>query len=276
MKEEQDMEAIKIHERELRDIIRESVCRILDEVRGALDERMRGLAETIWNRIEGGETDFVIDTQTIDKCQDYFKATKPIEVKTFSQEETKIGGYGKSELQSYEGKYILLINLSYVGISLPPIPIIMHELTHMVNAEKYKFKDAFSVGDSIIDGYYYYFRDTECNARVCEFSYYLEGKIKKGEPINTDINCGEYSEIHKLGIMRNILDTIMLTEITTNPNYVIYIGRLENMLPPDVNEWYRLFGKVKKRIYYRLWRIYQRYFLKINKVLRYAVNSQEK
>ena len=48
------MEAIKIHERELRDIIRESVYRILDEVRGALDERMRGLAETIWNRIEGG------------------------------------------------------------------------------------------------------------------------------------------------------------------------------------------------------------------------------
>ena len=42
MKEEQDMEAIKIHERELRDIIRESVYRILDEVRGALDERIGG------------------------------------------------------------------------------------------------------------------------------------------------------------------------------------------------------------------------------------------
>lgn len=39
MKEEQDMEAIKIHERELRDIIRESVYRILDEVRGALVAR---------------------------------------------------------------------------------------------------------------------------------------------------------------------------------------------------------------------------------------------
>ena len=154
MKEEQDMEAIKIHERELRDIIRESVYRILDEVRGALDERMRGLAETIWNRIKKGETEFVIDTQTIDKCQDYFKATKPIEVKTFSQEETKIGGYGKSELQSYEGKYILLINLSYVGISLPPIPIIMHELTHMVNVEKYKLKDVYAVNDEFMPQIY--------------------------------------------------------------------------------------------------------------------------
>lgn len=109
------MKTIKISECELREIIRESVYRILDEVRGALDERMRGLAETIWNRIEGGETDFVIGTQTIDKCQDYFKATKLIEVKTFRQEKVKIGDHGKSELHSYEEKYVLYINLSYVG-----------------------------------------------------------------------------------------------------------------------------------------------------------------
>lgn len=268
------METIKIHERELRDIIRESVYRILDEVRGALDERMRGLAETIWNRIKKGETEFVIDTQTIDKCQDYFKATKPIEVKTFRQEETQIGDIAKSEIKVEKDRYILYVNLSYVGISLEPIPTIMHELTHMVNVEKYKLKDVYAVNDEFINEYYYYFRDTECNARVCEFSYYLDEKIKKGEAINPDVNCGEYSEIHKLDKMFDIIRAIWLTDLYTTPNYVITIGRLENMLPSDRNEWSRLFWRVKKAIYYRLCRIYQRYSRKIQKVLGCAIEKQ--
>ena len=269
------MKTIKINERELRKIIRESVYRILDEVRGALDERMRGLAETIWNRIEGGETDFVIDTQTIDKCQDYFKATKPIEVKTFNQKETEIGNTAKSEIKIEPNKYILYINLFYVGVSLEPIPMVMHELTHMVNVEKYKPKNAYAVNEEFINEYYYYFRDTECNARVCEFSYYLDEQIKQGKAISPDVNCKEYSEIHKLDKMLGITRTIWVTDLYTNPNYVIAIGRLVNMLPSDRNEWTRLFLKVKKKIYYRLCSIYKRYFQKITKVLRYAIEKQK-
>lgn len=234
------MKTIKIYECELREIIRESVYRILDEVRGALDERMRGLAETIWNRIEGGETDFVIDAQTIDKCQDYFKATKPIEVKTFSQKETEIGNTAKSEIKIEPNKYVLYINLFYAGVSLEPIPMIMHELTHMVNVEKYRPKNAYAVNEEFINEYYYYFRDTECNARVCEFSYYLDGQIKQGKSVNPDVNCGEYSEIHKLDKMLGIIRAIWVTDLYTNPNYVIAIGRLENMFPSDRNEWTRL------------------------------------
>lgn len=145
----------------------------------------------------------------------------------------------------------------------------------MVNAEKYAFKDAFNVGDAFIDEYYYYFRDTECNARVCEFSYYLDGQIKQGKPISPDANCEEYSEIHKLDRMLGIIRTIWVTDLYTNPNYVITIGRLENMLPSDRNEWTRLFLKVKKKIYYRLCGIYKRYSQKINKVLKYAIEKQK-
>ena len=267
------MEVIKISERELRDIIRESVYRILDEVRGALDERMRGLAETIWNRIEGGETDFVIDTRTIDKCQDYFKATKPIEVKTCKERGVDYKTTLKASIIPFDDKYVLEINLYYVGISLEPIPIIMHEFVHMVNIERYKLKQVMETADANANLYLYYFRDTECNARVGEFSEYLTGKLQKNEAINSDLYCEEYEAIHRLKEMYNLLNIINITDSYTYPNCIIAIASEKGRLPTSINQLIGEFDQIKGKILREGWKIFNRYSEKIQKILRYALGK---
>lgn len=269
---------VYITETDIKKMIKESVLQFLsflNETRGALDSRMKTLAEMIWDRIEKGETNFVIDTQTINHCQDYFDATKPIVVDVFNQESLKLGDRGKAELTPYEDHYILSINLSYVGKTLLPIPTIMHELTHLVNWERYTIKQFYNVDDPFIKEYYYYFRDTECNARVCEFSYYLDEKIKRGEQLDSNIYCQEYTSIHKLDKMFEIIQRIFYTEIGTRPNYVVQIGRLENFLPNDPNKCLMLFNSAKQKIYNKLRKIMVRYFKKIEKTLKYAIGSQK-
>lgn len=268
-----------ITETEVKEMIKESALQVLsflNETRGALDSRMKTLAEMIWSRVEKGETNFVIDARIINQYQDYFYATKPIVIKVINEDNAELGGHGKAEIMKYDDSYELTINLAYVGAALRPIPTIMHELTHMVNLEKYELKDVSLTEDNFINEYLYYFRDTECNARVCEFSYYIEDKIEKNEPLDSNLYCQEYTSIHKLDKMYNILATIYNTDIYTKPNCVLKIGKLENMLPSDYKKWVYIFDSVKNKVYRKLYNTFMRYFKKIEKILKYAIETENK
>lgn len=256
---------------ELRTVIRESVCRILDETRGALDIRMRGLAELIWSRIEKGETDFVIDTQTIDGCQDYFRATKPIEVKTYNEKGTDYKTTLKASITPLDNKYVLVINLHYAGTVLQPIPLIMHEFVHMVNLEKYNIKQIIETADANANLYLYYFRDTECNARVGEFSEYVSGKIQRGETINPNINCEEYEKIHRLNEMYNLLFIISITNWYTYPNCVIALMAEKGRIPTESKQMVNQFVQIKGSILREGGKIFRRYSEKLMRILKYAL-----
>ena len=266
-----------ITETEVKEMIKESVLQVLsflNETRGALDSRMKTLAEMIWSRVEKGETNFVIDIQTINQYQDYFDATKPIVIKVINEENAELGGHGKSEIMKYDNRYEITINLAYVGVTLRPIPTIMHELTHMVNLEKYNLKKFCVSNDQFINEYLYYFRDTECNARVCEFSYYIEEKLEKNEPLDSNLYCQEYTSIHKLDKMYNILWMIYVTDKNTNPNYALLVGDIENMIPADQKKWDENFEIIKKNVYNRLYRVFMRYVKKLEKILKYAIEAE--
>lgn len=268
------MKKIIINEQILRQIISECVKRCIDEARGAIDARMGKLAELIWETVQETikkeEDKFIIDAETINQYQNYFKATKPIEVVIFYNEDKYSDEYSEAALNNNQDKYVLKINTFVIGNEIEPIPAIMHELTHLVNYEKYNVKGLYLTTNQWLNDWYYLYRDTEMNARISEFSYYLKSKKDKNEPINKSIFSDEYEKILFLKLMERLLIEIQYDKFWDIEDSMIYILYRTNQLVPISNKvalTEKNFQKIAIKIYSWFKKKYDIFYKKACKVL---------
>lgn len=182
---------------------------VLNEARGVPDASMKELAYYIWDRItEDGDRNFFLSIDDLDEYVHYYKVYKPLMVVTISNENSSsLAQFDKSQNMAYDK---LTVNMAMVDSKGSPVSTIMHELTHMLNRNVpgNRIQGGISVQNygrayELANHCFYLFSDTECNARVAEFSMFLQEN-----PQINDLHCRECEKVTGLKSMKILMNMI--------------------------------------------------------------------
>lgn len=275
---------------DIKRIINECVARIV-EARGALDDKMRGLAELIVSRVKSGEDEF---TLTRDELAQYYPYKNVpdflgILVKNLYREYTGIKALyarisNRIEIDSGLVELMRYFDKSYKAEYEPYITeIVMHELTHFVNhfesgdnerldsiprPMKFDCTEPSKLAKRIL----YLFDKTEMNARATEFKW----ELKRRRVRRPESNLNRYDDITHLSGMRKLINAVQ-NDTQPSDNQPLSVVELllqsrghrkmqidgrERMLNPSPED----FEKAKEAIVKKLTKAYNDFYQKLSKI----------
>jgi len=256
-------------EEQVKGIIKTCVILLLNESMGMIDKKLETLANDIVIRVKNGENNFLIEPKTINQYQSYFVASKPIEVEVNSYKK------GLASINRQGDKYVLYINPKTINMG-DAAAVIIHEFTHMINFERYNVKDILVTDNVNINKLNYLFRDTERQARLSEFGYYLQYQLNNDIEIKRDIRTTEYESILLLDDMYELLECINNSkDLIINQELVMKLNDAGEMLPTKNIEASN-YEAVKQSIYGWYLKNYNKFKRKAEKLLGYYYTLQHK
>lgn len=260
---------IYLTEEQVKGIIKTCVMLLLNESMGMIDKNLETLANDIVARVKSGENNFLIEPEIINQYQSYFNASKPIEVEVNNYKK------GLASINMQGNKYVLYINPKTINMS-DVVAVIMHEFTHMINLERYNVKDIYVTDNANINKLNYLFRDTERQARLSEFGYYLQYQLNNNIEIKRDIRTTEYESILLLDDMYELLECINNSkDLIINQELVMKLNNAGEMLPTK-NIDASNYEVVKQSIYGWYSKNYNKFKRKAEKLLGYYYSLQHK
>ena len=275
---------------DIKKIINECIARIM-EARGALDDKMRGLAELIVGRVKSGENEF---TLTRDELALYYPYKNVpdflgVLVKNLYREYTGVKALyarlsNRIEIDSGLVELMRYFDKGYKAEYEPYITeIVMHELTHFVNH--------FESGDNerldsiprpmkfdrtepskLVKRILYLFDKTEMNARATEFKW----ELKRRRVRRPESNLDRYDDITHLSGMRKLINAVQ-NDTQPSDNQPLSVVELllqsrghrkmqidgrERMLNPSQED----FEKAKEAIVKKLTKAYNDFYQKLSKI----------
>ena len=274
---------MKLTENDIRYLVNECVTRIM-EVRGALDDRLKGLAWLIIRRLEAGEKNFVISQDELAKYYPYEHMPDSLNVAVVNLyfEYTGIKGVYSIETNTIkiDEHYTYFLNDQRYGkrIKHNLLDVLMHELTHFVNhceaqedVDKLPrpMKMSSDEPSKIAKRILYFFDKGEMNARVTEFKWEIHGSYKIGK-------LSSYDNITHLSSMRKLIDAVKNDTQPSDDQPLSVVELLlqsrghkkmqmdgrERMLNPSPND----FEKAKEAIVRKMTRAYENFYQKISKI----------
>lgn len=200
----------KITFNNIKELVSESVKRILSERMNVVDEKMFLLAEDIYNKIlkEFNKNNYTIEIKLSKTfIKKYYPYNNPQDLTILAEFDNSNG------TMEYLKNKTILINLSKIfnNDKNTIIGDIVHELTHYVNDCEGNINDVYKTDKVTLDELLYLLRDTECNARCSCFGYLLFKENNK-----KDIE--KYEEITKLNKINKLLT--LYKNSTLNIKYV--------------------------------------------------------
>ena len=184
----------------LKNIISESISKILLEKMHILNEKLFPLAEYIYNLIdikikkEVYNFSYKISNKTILKYYPYNNSSDLFIV---------VGDNLTDGNMEYKDKHIIVnYNYFYNYDKNTTISFIIHELTHFINDNEGGIKNILISSSTdmvyiLLRKLLYYLRDTECNARCSQFGYFLT-KEKNIKDLTHYENITKLKQIAKL------------------------------------------------------------------------------
>ena len=274
---------MRLTESDIKKLINECLSRLL-EARGAIDDKMKGLAWLIIRRLEGGEKKFVISRDELAKYYPYEHMPDSLNVAVVDLYFEYTGNKGAYSIETNTIKidehyiYFLEDQRYAKRIKHELLDVLMHELTHFVNhceaqedVDKLPrpMKMSSDEPSKIAKRILYLFDKGEMNARVTEFKWEIHGSYKIGK-------LSSYDKITRLSSMRKLIDVV---ENDTQPSdnqplsvvEVLLQSRGHRKMQIHGNERYLNpsesdFEKAKKAIVKKLTKAYNDFYQKLSKI----------
>ena len=212
---------------DFKEIVTESVKRILFERMNVIDEKMFPLAEYIYNIIynecikDNYDIKHLINLQTIKKYYPYNNPKQLLIIGKFLE-------FDEMSKMIYENqKLIINLNVFFESDKITNCSNICHELTHYINDCEGNISPikAPKISNELSKNLFYLIyllRDTECNSRCSQFGYYLKNNNIK------DINSYEnITYKNKIAQLLDYADGINL-KIFNNKTLNYYRKKYEN------------------------------------------------
>ena len=164
-----------LNENEIANMVKECVGRIL-EVHGAIDDRIKGLAESIIKRLRAGEKNFTIPKEELMKYYPYRNCPESLNVVSEFLRKGVSASYSPTIHTLRVAPRSMMFNDKYL------LEIIMHELTHFVNGNEatkpvgHFCKSMETDKEQLIDEILYLFDKSEISARVTQFKQSLSNQ----------------------------------------------------------------------------------------------------
>jgi hypothetical protein len=251
------------------------------EARGALDDRLKGLAWLILKRIESGEDEFTLDQKDIARYYPYEHVPEflNVAVKNLESYITKqLGSYSlATNTITLDDARVLFMRRGYKGYKSKLFEILMHELTHFVNHYESQYNEKLdsipkpmvmkgTIFSNKVRAILYLFSKTEMNARATEFKVCY----KKGNKLS------DYEGITKLSYMRELIDDVKNDTQPSDDQPLSIVELLlqargyrkmqidgrERMLNPSPED----FEKAKEAIVKKLTKAYNDFHQKLSKI----------
>lgn len=270
-------------EQDIKRLVNECVLRVL-EARGALDDKMKGLAWLIIRRLESGEMEFVITKKELAKYYPYQHMPDSLNVAAVDLYRQYTGKKAAYSIETNTVK----IDITYTYFLTDPryagrtkhelFEVLMHELTHFVNHSESQedvdklprpMKMSADEPSKTAKRILYLFDNGEMNARATEFKWEIHGSYKLGKLSN-------YDSITRLSSMRELIDTV---KNDTQPSddqplsvvEVLLQSRGHRKMQIHGNERYLNpsesdFEKAKMAIVKKLTRAYNEFYQKLSKI----------
>ena len=277
-------------ERDIKQPVNECVLRVL-EARGALDDRMKGLAWLIIRRLASGEKKFVITRNELKKYYPYqhMPASLNVSVENLSFQYTgKKGAYSiETHTVKIDEHYIYFLrDRRYANRTKHELfDVLMHELTHFANTcEAQEDVDKMprpmkmsSDGPSrAAKRILYLFDKGEMNARATEFKWEIHGSYKIGK-------LSSYENITHLSSMRSLIEdvkndvqpsdgqplSVVEVLLQSRGHRKMQIHGDERYLNPSESD----FEKAKMAIVKKLTRAYNEFYQKLSKIYYDEINK---
>jgi len=272
---------------DIKKIINECITRIM-EARGALDDKLRGLAELIVSRVKSGEDEFVLSENELAQYYPYKNIPASLNVLVedmYSQYTGNKASYSRlTNTITLDSTYVLFLRSGRYTKEYELIltEIVMHELTHLVNhyesgdnerldsiPRPMKFER--TEPSKVVKGILYLFDKGEMNARATEFKWEL-----KRRRVRKESNLGKYDSVTHLSSMRKMIDAVK-NDIQPSDGQPLSIVELllqsrghrkmqidgkERMLNPSPED----FEKAKEAIVKKLTKAYNEFYQKLCKI----------
>ena len=272
---------------DIKKIINECITRIM-EARGALDDKLRGLAELIVSRVKSGKDEFVLSEKELAQYYPYKNIPASLNVLVedmYSQYTGNKASYSRlTNTITLDSTYVLFLSSGRYTKEYEPIltEIVMHELTHLVNhyesgdnerldsiPRPMKFER--TEPSKVVKGILYLFDKGEMNARATEFKWEL-----KRRRVRKESNLGRYDSVTHLSSMRKMIDAVK-NDIQPSDDQPLSIVELllqsrghrkmqidgkERMLNPSPED----FEKAKEAIVKKLTKAYNNFYQKLCKI----------
>ena len=150
----------------------------IKEEKGGIDRRMKVLAELIYDKSleysAENKTSFIISAQDLNRFQDYIVFSAPLRIVLafLKNNASATFSFFKNE------NTIILDPARYKGKNYD-IPVIIHELTHMIRYNKTKESSILRIQSSderslTVNKYLYYFNTNEMQARISQYYYFCQ------------------------------------------------------------------------------------------------------
>ena len=272
---------------DIKKIVNECVARVL-EARGALDDKLRGLAELIVGRVKSGEDEFVLSEKELAQYYPYKNIPASLNVLVedmYSQYTGHKASYSRlTNTITLDSTYVAFLRSGRYTKEYEPIltEIVMHELTHLVN--HYESGDNERIDSiprpmnfertapsKIVKRILYLFDKGEMNARATEFKWELKLKMARRES-----SLARYDSVTHLSSMRKMIDavkndtqpsddqplSIVELLLQSRGHRKMQIDGKERMLNPSPED----FEKAKEAIVKKLTRAYNEFYQKLCKI----------
>ena len=152
----------------------------IKEEKGGIDIRMKVLAELIYDKSleysAENKASFIISAQDLNRFQDYIVFSEPLRIII-----GQLKGASSAAYNFVNGKDVIYLDITKFRSKDFAIPLILHELTHMVHHGKtgntgiFQFTSKNNPKDiAKINRYMYYFNSDEMQARICQYYYYCQ------------------------------------------------------------------------------------------------------
>ena len=273
---------------DIKKMVNECVTQII-EARGALDDKLRGLAELIVGRVKSGEDEFTLTGEEVAQYYPYKNAPTSLNVRVeemYSQYTGNKAVYSRlTNTIAIDRTYAVFLRSGRYTEEYESIltEIVMHELTHLVNhyesgdneridsiprPMKFERTEPSKIAKRIL----YLFDKGEMNARATEFKWELKRNgVGRGER-----SLAGYDSVTRLSSMRKLIDAVQndtqpsddqplsVVELLlqSRGHRKMQIDGRERMLNPSPED----FEKAKKAIVKKLTRAYNEFYQKLSKI----------
>lgn len=250
------METVLLDKRDIREMVLESVKKVLAEKRGVVDEGIKQLcsyisnwaAESFKNHQSNDFTDkFIIPAEEVDKYNKYFKSSLPLTIVIGGTSEDKFGGEYEKGTNTITISNQLWDYNTWEFLNKTTIrEVLSHELTHMVNLNMFANKTVAHInqtelcGVNISNDIRYLFSNTEMTARINGFAQFLE--IAKPLKIirKSGIAFDEVTRVKKMEEYINLLKSLRYedenADIIRQLFYMDSVERKSNTQKIDINK----------------------------------------
>ena len=280
---------------DIRKIVNECITRIM-ETRGALDDKLRGLAELIVSRVKSGENEFTLNRNELEEYYPYKRVPESLNVLVkdlYSQYTGHKAAYSRTtNTITMDETYVIMLRSRRYAEEYEPIitEIVMHELTHFVNHIESGDNERLdsiprpmnferTEPSKVVKRILYLFDKSEMNARATEFKW----ELKRKRPRQGERNMGKYDSITRLSSMSKLIDAVQ-NDVQPSDNQPLSIVELllqsrghrkmqidgrERMLNPSPQD----FENAKMAIVKKLTKAYNDFYQKLSKIYYDEVNA---